>query len=529
MYKVKVTKPKRAKFNLSHEVKLTADFGSLIPFLCQEVIPGDKFRVSTEVFCRFNALIAPVMQRVQGRIEYFFVPNRIIYEDWQDFITGDVDKVMPYFDMSSPAQYGSNLDKHSLADYLGVPIRIKDLSDDAQEGATIIGKCPNDRLNALPFRAYQRIWNDWYRDQNLETNPWGSKPDDFAKNGGNVTSQAGQLMQLRYRCWPHDYFTTALPWAQKGDAVRLPLTTMTNQYGQIRSDKTVNVNGVGVSTSGQLNSTTTTGNTSTNWRITNLDKMIVGPTIEEVRRANAVQRWLEKNARFGSRYVEQILAHFGVHVPDYRLDRSEFLGRGRVNVVVSEVLQQSETTQNGALGDQGGHAVAGGLCGFKPYYVQEHGFIIGLLSFVPNTGYGAGLDRKFTRQDYLDFAFPEFDRLGEQPLYDYELDAYGNIASTAGLNVFGYKPRYDEYKHSYSRFCGDFRDTLSYWHLGRLFGGHGVSLNGSFVKIMPYEQDGYASLDRIFATQDVDDKHILVQLYNHVYAKRPLSRSIPSL
>lgn len=507
---------KKSRFNLSHEVLLTADFGNLIPILCQECLPGDKFRISTEMFTRFQALIAPVMQRVDAKIEYFFVPNRIIFSEWKNFITdqaqGDtlprvsaLGAILPYYK------------KNSLLDYLGYPVPYTITHDD---GTTETAFPTWENLNALPLLAYQRIWYDWYSDQNMQASERAALEDregEFNRiTGGNINLQVYGL--LRQRCYPRDYFTSALPFAQAGDAARLPLnysntpTSLTN-VGTASGDVTVE------------NYVAKVGGSNARFRLNNIGDIVQGPTIEEVRRTNAIQRWLEKNARYGRRYIEQIAAHFGVRVPDYRLDRSEYLGSNRAPISVSEVLQQSQTTSESPLGDFAGHAVGAGVSSMRPYRCDEHGYIIGILSFIPRASYGEGVPRQFIKHNYLDFAFPEFDRLGEQPIEYQELDGYTDGVQS---NTFGYVPRYWEYKRAYNRFCGEFRDSLAYWHLGRIFGDQNQpALNTDFVTI-DGGQSGRQN-ERIFAVQDGETPHILVQLYNHVSAVRPLSNKPPRL
>lgn len=507
---------KKSRFNLSHEVLLTADFGSLIPIVCQECLPGDKFRISTEMFTRFQALIAPVMQRVDAKIEYFFVPNRIIFSEWKNFITNNVEgDILPR--VSAPGAESSYFKKNSLCDYLGYPVPYNQLLDDGTY-QKVFASWSN--LNALPLLAYQRIWYDWYSDQNLQATERAALEDrdgEFNRiTGGPVNLQVYGL--LRQRCYPRDYFTSALPFAQAGEAARLPLTypvgsSTVTSVGVQAGDVTVD------------NYVLKVGATNARLKLNQAQNIVQGPTIEEVRRTNAIQRWLEKNARYGRRYIEQIAAHFGVRVPDYRLDRSEYLGSNRAPISVSEVLQQSQTTTDSPLGDFAGHAVGAGVASMRPYRCDEHGYIIGILSFIPRASYGEGVPRQFIKTNYLDFAFPEFDRLGEQPIQYRELDGYSTGTETG---TFGYVPRYWEYKRAYNRYCGEFRDTLAYWHLGRIWGYQNQpALNTDFITI-DGGQSGRQN-ERIFAVQDGETPHILVQLYNHVSAVRPLSNKPPRL
>lgn len=513
---------KKSRFNLSHEVLLTADFGNLIPILCQECLPGDKFRISTEMFTRFQALIAPVMQRVDAKIEYFFVPNRIIFDEWKNFITDQATgDTLPR--VSALGSVSSYFRKNSLCDYLGYPVPYTQMQDD---GTTNYVFPQWSNLNALPLLAYQRIWYDWYSDQNLQATERAALEDghgEFNKvTGGPVNLQV--YGKLRQRCYPRDYFTSALPWAQAGEAAKLPIhipDTANPQRDGFQLHTYPLSGGALNSDGGWVKS----GNAVTKFTIVDTANKFQGPTIEEVRRTNAIQRWLEKNARYGRRYIEQIAAHFGVRVPDYRLDRAEYLGSNRAPISVSEVLQQSQTTSDSPLGDFAGHAVGAGVASMRPYRCDEHGYIIGILSFVPRASYGEGVPRQFIKHNYLDFAFPEFDRLGEQPIEYQELDGY---SANIGGNTFGYVPRYWEYKKAFNRYCGEFRDTLAYWHLGRIWGDQNQpALNTDFITI-DGGQSGRQN-ERIFAVQDGETPHILVQLYNHVSAVRPLSNKPPRL
>lgn len=510
---------KKSRFNLSHEVLLTADFGTLIPILVQECLPGDKFRISTEMFTRFQALIAPAMQRVDAKIEYFFVPNRIIFHEWKNYITNK-DQTGDTLPRLSAGSISSTLKgKNSLIDYMGLPCDCKTMLDD---GTWQNMPATWSNVNALPFIAYQRIWYDWYSDQNMQVSARTGLED---ARGEFNTFLSGSISpdiycRLRNRCYPRDYFTSALPWAQAGEAARLPLTYNSNGNGRFSLNSSIVAGSLNAD-----NSTVKVGTSNTTFRINQPQNVVQGPTIEEMRRTNAIQRWLEKNARYGRRYIEQIAAHFGVRVPDYRLDRSEYLGSNKAPISISEVLQQSQTTSDSPLGDFAGHAVGAGVSSMRPYRCDEHGYIIGILSFIPRASYGEGVPRQFIKDSYLDFAFPEFDRIGEQPIKYEELDGYS--AATA-LDTFGYVPRYWEYKRAFNRFCGEFRDNLAYWHLGRIFGQNiQPALNADFVTI-DGGQSGRQN-ERIFAVQDGETPHILVQLYHHISAVRPLSNKPPKL
>ena len=509
MYNFLVKKPKRSWQKLSHEIKFDSGFGTLVPFLCEEILPHDTIKLSTELFTRFTALISPAFQRCDARIEYFFVPNRLVWDDWEKFISNQMvngtpqNYVKPYILLDDVLQ---DMVENSLFDYLGFPVAFKDANGTMHYPTNVLG---SNKVDVMPLRAYYKIWHDWYRDENMEL---GGEP---RTNGGQITRSAEQaIWYLQSRSYPRDYFTSALPFAQGGEAPRVPLQYPVRATGSNGFQLHVDRSGALTGDGGWVKAGTAVPRFSFDNNNT-----IQGPTVEELRRTSAIQRWLEKNIRFGSRYVESIAAHFGIRPEDYRLDRAEYLGGGKVNVRISEVLQTSESG-NTPLGDDGGHAIASGAARMRDYTAKEHGFLFGLLSFVPKASYGQGWPRKFNRWNATDYAFPEFDNLGEQPLYNQEIWSYDSNGSA----VFGYKPRFDEYKHSYDRYCGQFRSNLAFWHLGRIFVSQ-PTLSSPFIYINDLGQNPQSDPDRLtrmFATDDT--RNIVCDMYNHFYIKRALSK-----
>lgn len=488
--KIQIRKPKLNKFDLSHEVKMSFNMGELVPMMIEEVVPGDKFQVQSEVMMRLAPMVAPVMHRVDVYCHYFFVPNRLIWEDWEDFITGGEDgldvPVHPYFTMDQLYQAGK-LNDGLLCDYMGLP------SIDAP--ITL-----DQNVSSLPFRAYTLLFNEFYRDQNLET-------------AATITQTSGADSQVsmcdkRIRAWEKDYFTSALPFAQRGDSVSIPGTVA------YKATSTLEQTGGGptagnlfLNNSGRLDASIPP-TVSTTGRIENLED--IGIDVNDLRRSNALQRWLELAARGGSRYIEQMLSFFGVQSSDARLQRPEYLGGGKQNVMMSEVLQTAETATT-PQGNMAGHGISVGATNKFNKSFEEHGFVMGIISVLPKTSYQEGIHKKFTRFDKFDYFFPQFAHLGEQEILNHEL-YYDGISGVPNV-TFGYQSRYAEYKHTQSKVHGDFKGTLNYWHMGRIFGDQPL-LNSNFVKSDPTH--------RIFANTTVTDHKLWCQIYHRFNALRPM-------
>jgi hypothetical protein len=369
--------------------------------------------------------------------------------------------------------------------------------------------------------AYQCIYNEYYRDQNLQT------PVDYKLTDGNNNTDAGdreRLTTLRQRAWEHDYFTASLPFAQKGAAVDIPIGTL---QGDTRvtfdADYAPGFNyatGSGSAGGGQFN--TYIGSTipeNGTWPagtgsslIAKTSETDVEPaTINDLRRAFRLQEWLEKNARGGTRYIENILTHFGVRSSDKRLQRPEYITGVKSPVVVSEVL--NTTGQDGGLpqGNMAGHGISVTSGKSGSYYCEEHGYIIGIMSVMPKTAYQQGIPRTFLKTDSLDYFWPTFANIGEQEVAKQELYAY-----TANANdTFGYVPRYAEYKYMPSRVAGEFRTSLNYWHLGRIFATE-PSLNSDFIECDPTK--------RIFAVEDPETDVLYCHVLNKIKAVRPMPK-----
>lgn len=395
---IRLKRPKRNVFNLSYENKLTMNMGELVPIMCMPIVPGDKFRVNTEALVRLAPLVAPMMHRVNVYTHYFFVPNRLVWNQWEDFITKGIDgentPVFPKIKLTQGSVTVTDKERFriyygdsSLWDYMGLPSLAGVGSVVYEELLKLNGvQLPSGyEVSALPFRAYQLIYNEYYRDQNL------TEPIQFSLDGGSFDAlqDIGNLLHIRRRAWEKDYFTSALPWLQRGPEVTVPInggqTGLDVYYqspgankGQVWRDQLGRNWDIGatydptiIAYPGQQPNqgqyvATKKGGTANDSRAPELDpngtfKVDVdemGISIQDLRTSNALQRWFERNARGGSRYIEQIFAHFGVRSSDARLQRPQFLGGGKMPVAVSEVLQTSSTDTTSPQANMAGHGIS---------------------------------------------------------------------------------------------------------------------------------------------------------------------------
>lgn len=498
---------KRSKFSLSHYKLLSADMGELLPIGLVEVLPGDTFQHATSLLCRVSPLLAPVMHPVDVRIHHWFVPHRLIWEDWEDFITGGPDgmdaSVFPTITLSyaaGPPATGSGV-VGGLADYLGCPPTINNLE-----------------VSALPFRAYALIFNEWYRDQDLVT----ALTIDKTSGSDTTTNTA-----LQNCAWEKDYFTSSRPWTQKGPEISIPLTgdapiasDGTAVTGHSSTQATVRTLRSDEQSQGGLYLNGYPGGSTGNFIFDNpgLEADLTGVSaanVNDLRLAFALQRYEEARARYGSRYTEY-LRYLGVRSSDARLQRPEYLGGGKQRIQFSEVLQTAPLTDTGTSEDVGvgelkGHGIAAVRSNRYRRFFEEHGYVITLLSVRPKTMYVQGLARTFNRRTKEDFWQKELQHIGQQEVLNKEV--YAAAASPAG--TFGYQDRYDEYRRQESNVAGEFRTTLlDYWHMARIFAAE-PSLNASFVVSNPTK--------RINAVETQD---VLWIMANHsIQARRAVAAS----
>ena len=575
---VRLTRPSRTKMDLTHSVKFSMNAGYITPTSCSLVYPGDSFKTSSNFTAYLAPLAAPAMADLRAYIHNWRVPLRCIWTHFEDFITGGEDGtddsfLLPRFKyrqlwdrLVADGKFLSNIEYEptgdkdvdedniialvykyilgifgpgSLFDYLGYPtiqegffrfaveewnwpsdpdpvIRVSDVAIiDFNEFP--LDPIFNLEMSSLRLRAYAWIYDECYRNPNFE--PKLFDKEYYSKSGLEDGADLEKLSKLRLHRWKLDYFTSALPWPQRGVPSQVPVIGSASINSDVLEFK--NTSGLQGISDAKINSQ---GNTSTLVDATGVplgldtDVKIDGMnfTINDLRTASALQRFLERSALGGGRFKEFVYAHFGTIIPDARVQRPEFLGGSKQGIVISETVQTSGTDIQGQTTPQGNLAGVGFTSadgnGFKEFFT-EHSLILQFVYIVPAPSYSQGCSRDLTRFDRYDWYSPEFAHLGEQAITSKEL--YAN-SPTPNL-TFGYAPRFAEYHEIPNSIHGDFKSSMAYWHLGRMFDKTPV-LNEDFVKVHP------SDVSRIFAVTDTSVPKFYCCLTNFVSAVRPMPK-----
>lgn len=528
----------RSTFRRDHSVKLSFNVGDVIPFYVDEVLPGDTFQLKTSMVARLQTLLTPMMDNLYLDTYFYFVPNRIVWQHWRELMGENTQSAwIPTTEYSVPqvSAPSGGWSIGSIADYMGIPTGVANLS-----------------VNALPFRAYALIMNEWFRDENL-SDPLNIPVDDATLAGSNGTNYITDVVKggMPFKAAKfHDYFTSALPAPQKGPDVTIPVSGGANYPVQTLSkeipgsptdplrvktfdEMPYNVIGINKSNAPQPGSVWASQNTTSGhadffvptnlWAIN--DGSVSAATINQLRMAFQVQKLYEKDARGGSRYIEILKSHFGVTSPDARLQRPEYLGGNRIPVNINQVVQNSATQADGTpLGDTAAFSVTTDVHGDFIKSFVEHGFVIGVMVARYDHTYQQGLERFWSRRDRLDYYFPVFANIGEQPILNKEIYAQGTAQDD---EVFGYQEAWADYRYKPSRVAGEMRSkapaSLDVWHLADEY-TQLPKLSDAWIR------EDKTNVDRVLAVTSSVSNQMFADLYIQCKATRPMPvYSIPGL
>lgn len=522
----------RSKFDLPTSVKTSFNVGDLVPFYYEEVLPGDTFDVTTNLVARMQPLVTPIMDDIYLDIYYFYVPNRIIWEHWKEFMGENTESAWyPQTEYNVPhvLYKGTNQPQfNSIADYFGIPI-------------PSTGSQFDFSVSQLPFRAYCSIWNEWFRDENLQDPVLVDKGDADVTYDGQSTYGGTLLKTNKY----HDYFTSGLPDAQKGPDVFLPLNDSAPVISTSTRIPTTSFDNVsymrftGLGSDGNevpLPDRYRTMIGANSFWAANPDSSLSGyaglvpdnlwadlsktsaTSINALRLALATQSFYEKNARGGTRYRELIKSHFGVTSPDGRQQVPELLNYSRVDVSINQVVQQSESTDKSPLGTQAAYALTADSDYSFTKSFTEHGCIIGLMAARYKHSYQQGLNKRFSRRTMFDYYFPVFANLGEQPIYNKEI--YVTSDNKVNNEVFAYQEAYADYRYHPDFVTGEMRsnhpNSLDVWHLADWYATK-PSLSPEWIS------EDKSNVDRVLSvTSDVAN-----QMWADIYVDATAVRVMP--
>lgn len=537
----------RSTFDRSFNVKTTFNVGDLIPFFCDEVLPGDTFEIDTSKVCRLQTLITPVMDNLYLDTYYFFVPNRLVWEHWQEFCGENTQSAWyPSVEYTVPQliiKPSEPIEACSIADYFGLPV----------------GQVADEYgVNALPFRAYALICDEWFRDQNLMKPVYVPKGDasiNYGNNRDNYWDVAYGNKPFT-ACKFHDYFTSCLPAPQKGESVNLlegnaPVFTsleeitdtgisltnvplnMVGRNGSVQSgERAISVNNGIVS---RLNTGLTNAVASDILQPINLFADISNASplgVNEIRQAFAVQRMLEKDARGGTRYIELLKSHFGVESPDARLQRPEYLGGSRMPFNIQQVTQTSSTDETSPIGTNAGWSLTSETSTDVRKSFTEHGYIIGLMCARYDHTYQNGIERFWSRKGRYDYYWPALAHLGEQAVLNKELFAFGYDDDVFMNGVFGYQEAWAEYRYKPNYVTGLMRSntdkSLDIWHFADDYFVEGEP----FMPILSEDWivEDKANVDRTLAVSSSVSNQIIADVLVQNKCTRPMPLySVPGL